>query len=179
MINEELTDCEINLAVRVGSTAAAELRKALEKIIGQLEQARSNKPPETSKDPQQPKEPKTPKDPELKQGKQTMRQLHAHNEGLSSIELKDPNLRALYKEMKKHDIDFSVVKDGKGKCTLFFKGKNVEEMTNAFKRYTEKTVARAEKKAIKTELKEAQAAAKALDKGLGKEKNKSKGAQEL
>ena len=171
MINEELTDREINLAVRVGSTAAAELRKALEKVLAQLQG--KEKPPEASKDP------KTPQDPALKTGKQTLKQLHKHNEGLSSIELKDPNLRALYKEMKKNDIDFSVVKDGKGKYTLFFKGKNADEMTNAFKRYTEKTVARAEKKAIKTELKEAKAATKDLDKGRDKVKNKSKGAQEL
>jgi 5-bromo-4-chloroindolyl phosphate hydrolysis protein len=79
--------------------------------------------------------------------------------------------------MKKADIDFSCVKDGKGKYTLFFKGKNAEEMTSAFKRYTEKTVARADKKATKTELREAKAAAKALDKGLKKDKKKDRGAR--
>ena len=171
MINEEITQRECNLAVRVGSLAAAELKKALEKIIGQLEQMKSAKSPDV------PKEPKAPKDPELKQGKQTMRQLHKHNEGLSSIELKDPNLRALYKEMKKNDIDFACVKDGKGKYTLFFKGKNADEMTNAFKRYTEKTVAKAEKKAIKTELKQAKREANALNTGRDKVKDKSKGAR--
>jgi len=150
--------------VRVSSIAVAELRKALEKIIAEIKQ---KKTPEQSK----------PKDPALKRGKQTLRQLHKHNEGLSSIELKDPNLRQLQRFMKKSDIDFSVVKDGKGKYTLFFKGKNADEMTHAFKRYTEKMVSRAEKKAIKIELREAKAAAKLLNAGRDKEKNISKGAR--
>jgi vacuolar-type H+-ATPase subunit H len=113
------------------------------------------------------------------------------------MELKDPNLRDLYKEMKKNDIDFSCVKDGKGKYTLFFKGKNAEEMTNAFKKYTEKTLAKAEnkalraerktekkaakaeKKSIQAELKQAKIEAKALEAGKSKVKNRSKGAIDI
>jgi hypothetical protein len=167
MINEEMTQKDINLGVRIGSIAASELKKALEKLIAQLEEVKKN-PPEQSK---------TPKDPELKHGKQTLKELHKHNDGLSSIELKDPELRRLQRELKKNDIDFSVVKDGKGKYTLFFKGKNADEMTHAFKRYTEKTVARADKKAIKAELKAAKAQAKTLDAGRDKVKNMSKGAR--
>jgi hypothetical protein len=169
MINEEITQKDINLAVRVSSIAAAELKKALEKVLAQLQQGKG-KTPEQSK---------STADPELKRGKQTLKQLHKHNDGLSSIELKDPELRRLYREMKKNDIDFSCVKDGKGKYTLFFKGKNADEMTHAFKRYTEKTVARADKKAIKTELREAKAAAKALETGRDKVKNRSKGARDI
>ena len=137
----------------------------------------------------------------MKQGKQTLKQLHSHNEGLTAIELTDPNLRDLHKSMKKADIDFSCVKDGKGKYTLFFKGKNAEEMTTAFKRYTEKITARAdiqagkktarddkqamrtaaweEKQSIRAELKAAKAEAKALDAGREKVKNRSKGARGL
>ena len=145
MINEEITQKECNLAVRVGDTAAAELKKALEKALAYLAEVKNQPTPE------QPKQPKAPKNPDikLKQGKQTLKQLHKHNEGLSSIELKDPNLRQLKIAMKKYDIDFSAVKDGKGKYILFFKGKNAEEMTRAISRYTQTMVDRADKKAIK------------------------------
>ena len=167
MINEEMTDKDINLGVRIGSTTFDEIKKALEKLIAKLEEMK-NRPPEL---------PQEPKDPELKTGKQTLKELHKHNEGLASIELTDPNLRELQKAMKKNDIDFSVVKDGKGKYTLFFKGRNADEMTHAFKKYTQKMLTRADKKAIRAELKEAKAAAKELNKGRDKVKNVSRGAR--
>ena len=174
MINEDMTDREINLAVRVGSIAAAELKKALEKLINKLEQIKHNKPPNL---PKEPKEPAIPKSQDLKHGKQTLKNLHKHNEGLSSVELKTPNLRKLRQSMKKYDIDFACVKDGKGKYTLFFKGKNAEEMTHAFKRYTGQMVKIADKKAIKADLREAKAQAKALDNGRDKVKDMSIGAR--
>ena len=192
MINEEVGNKSVEVGVRITNLSLDLILKALgyltKKLEGKPDAQKANIP--ATKDGEAPK-------PELKEGKQTLKELHKHNEGLSTIELKDPNLRDLYKEMKKNDIDFSVVKDGKGKYTLFFKGKNAEEMTNAFKKYTEKTVAKAdikaektatrndkkaeraanrsEKKSIKAELKQAKKEAAALN--AGREKNKSKGAR--
>ena len=167
-MNDEINEKTINLAVRIGKLTADEIKKALEKVLADLA-AKKESPAKT---------PEKPKDPELKHGKQTLKQLQKHNDGLSSIELKDPELRRLYRHMKKNNIDFAAVRDGKGKYTLFFKGKDADVMTHAFKRYTEKVVSRAEKKSIKLELKEAKAAAKALDAGRGKEKNKNRGARD-
>lgn len=151
-MQDEINEKSLNLAVRVGKVTVDELRKALDKIIADLAEKKAN-PEKTPEQPKEPKDPKTPKEPTLMHGKQTLKQLHKHNDGLSSIELKDPNLRQLLREMKKNDIDFSVMKDGKGKYTLFFKGRNADEMTNAFKRYADKTVNIAEKKSIKLDLK--------------------------
>ena len=168
MINEDLTQRECNLAVRIGSLAANEIKKALEKLIADLEAGKGAKSPGLSRQ----------KDPELKKGKQTLKQLHQHNEGLSSVELKDPNLRKLYREMKKDDIDFACVKDGKGKYTLFFKGKNADEMTHALKSYTQKMVKLDKAKpSIKNTLDEAKKSAQTLDAGRDKVKNMSKGAR--
>jgi hypothetical protein len=167
-MQEEIVEKSVAIGFQVANLTTTAILKALEALTKKLEK----KPDEIT-----PGQSKTPAEPELKHGKQTLKNLHKHNEGLSTIELTDPNLRDLYKSMKKADIDFSCVKDGKGKYTLFFKGKNADEMTSAFKRYTEKTVARADKKAIKTALREAKAAAKELEKGRDKVKNKSKGAR--
>jgi len=85
-----------------------------------------------------------------------LKELQKQNDGLSSIELKDPNLRQLYSAMKKDNIDFSAVKDGKGKYTLFFKGKDAEVMTHAFKQYTHKVVMQNATKPIKIDLVESE-----------------------
>ena len=201
-MQEEIVEKSVDVAVRISNLTLDLILKALDAIIKGLEEKPGEKPLDAAKEAQ------TPDKPELKEGKRTLKELHKHNEGLATIELKDPNLRDLRRAMKKADIDFSCVKDGKGKYTLFFKGKNADEMTHAFKRYTEKTVERAdiktekktardekqakrtavqakkksvqaEKKSIQLELKEAKAAAKALDKGRDKVKNRSKGAREI
>jgi hypothetical protein len=192
-MQEEVIDKSVDVAVRIVNLTLTEILKGIEAIISALEKKQAE-PTDPAKNPN------ISKAPALKEGKQTLRELHKHNEGLATIELTNPHLRDLHKSMKKADIDFSCVKDGKGKDTLFFKGKNAEEMTHAFKRYSEKITARAdiqagkkvvrdekqakrteiraEKKSIRQELKEAKAAAKALDAGRGKEKNKSRGARD-
>jgi len=188
MINEELVSKSAEVGFRISNLTLDLILKGLDALIKGLEQDKAEKPLDAAVD--------TPKEPELKHGKQTLKELHKHNEGLASIELKDPNLRELNKACKKKDIDFSCVKDGKGSYTLLFKGKNAEEMTNAFKRYTEKMVARAdrtaarddkqakrtaareEKQSIRAELKQAKIDAKALETGKSKEKNRGKGARD-
>ena len=191
MINEELVEKSVEVGFRVSNLTLDLILKGLEAIKKGFEKDNAETPADAAQ---------TPTEPELKQGKQTLKELHKHNEGLATMELKDPNLRELYKAMKDKDIDFSCVKDGKGKYTLLFKGKNAEEMTNAFNVYTAKMVdradikaekaaardekqtkraeLRAEKKSIRAELKEAKAAAKALEAGRGKVKNRGKGAIE-
>ena len=188
MINEELVSKSAEVGFRISNLTLDLILKGLDALIKGLEK-KDEKPLDPAQD--------APKEPELKSGKQTLKQLHRHNEGLASIELTDPNLRELNKACKKKDIDFSVVKDGKGSYTLLFKGKNAEEMTSAFKKYTEKMVNiadkkaargekkaekaadRSEKKSIRAELKEAKAAAKAREAGRDKVKNRSKGARGL
>jgi len=168
MINEDITQRECNLAVRVGSLAANEIKKALEKLIADLEAQKGAKSQGQSQT----------KTPELKKGKQTLEQLQKHNEGLSTIELKDPNLRELYKSMKKDGVDFAPVKDGKGKYTLFFKAKDVDTLTHALKNYTQKVVKLDKAKpSIKNTLDEAKKSAQTLDAGRDKVKNMSKGAR--
>ena len=167
-MQEEIVDKSVDVAVRIANLTLGQILKGLDAIIKGLEKKQEEKTPD------QPKEPKPPKEPELKHGKQTLKQLHKHNEGLSAIELKNPNLRQLQKSMKKADIDFSVVKDGKGKYTLFFKGKNAEEMTNAIKRYTGQIVNRADKESIKLDLKISKSVTQELNRTAKEKKKKQR-----
>ena len=166
-LNDEISEKSITMAIRVSKITAAELKKIIDKLIAQLEQGVNEAG-------------KSIKTPELKQGKQTYKQLKRHHDGLTPLELTDPNLRFLNREMKRAKIDFSVAKDGKGKYTLFFKGKDVDEMTRAFKKYTQKVVTRANgKPSINKTLAAAKAAAAALEAGRDKVKNRSKGALDI
>jgi hypothetical protein len=117
-MQDKIDEKTINLAVRVGKLTADELKKALDKLVAKL----------TEQDPQINND-----EPDLKHGKQTLKQLSKHNDGLSSVELKDPNLRFLHQSMKSHNVDFAAVKDGKGMYTLFFKGKDADSVTHAIK----------------------------------------------
>ena len=105
MINEELVSKSAEGGFRISNLTLDLILKGLDAAIKGLE--KKDEKPGTTKD--------APKEPELKSGKQTLKQLHKHNEGLAVIELTDPNLRELHKSMKNADIDFSCVKDGKGK----------------------------------------------------------------
>jgi hypothetical protein len=113
----------------------------------------------------------------IKHGKQTMEQLAKHNAGLSSVELKDPNLRLLYKTMKQNGVDFAPVRDGKGKYTLFFKGRDADALTRAFTQYTKKVTERAAMPSIRSTLATMAQAAKTLNDSRDKVKNLDKGAR--
>lgn len=171
-MQDEISEKSLNLAARIGKLTADEIKKAVEKLLSDLKQDKYSTKTKTAQ--------KHKTNPELKHGKQTLKQLSKHNDGLSTMELTDPNLRFLYREMKRHNVDFAAVKDGKGKYTLFFKGKDADSITHAFNRYMAKTVARANRKPpIQKLLAAAKAAAKALEAGRDKVKNRSRGARDI
>jgi hypothetical protein len=157
-LHEEVNSQTVNLCARVGKVTADELRRAMMKIISDFEAKKQGKTPE------------------LKHGKQTMRQLAAHNAGLNSIELTSPNLRLLKRIMEKNGVDFSTVRDGKGKYLLFFKGRDTDALTHAFNQYTKAVVKQSGKSTIQKRLSKAKERAKTIN--ADKVKNRDKGAIE-
>jgi len=167
-LHEEINDKSISLAARVGKLTADELRKALDKILADMKNKSVTK-----------NTVKTNNTPELIHGKQTLKQLSKHNAGLSSVELKDPDLRLLFRTMKQNGVDFAPVKDGKGKYTVFFKGRDADALTHAFQQYTKKLTGKIKKPSISTTLSAAKQEAKSLAANHDKVKNRDKGAREL
>ena len=171
MINEEISQKEFGFAERIASMAFNEIKRYVEKKIDEHENAK--------------KEAKTAKShklPEPKHGKMTLKELQKQGDGLSTVELKQPHLRLLKSTLNKHGVDFSAVKDGKGKYTLFFKGKDADTVTHAFKDYTKKLVKLEKsigngKPSITAALDSAKKLAKTLNAGRDKEKTKSRGAR--
>jgi len=162
-MQDEVSEKTINVAVRVGKLAGGEIKKALEKLITDLNENKS-------------KTPAAGKAPKVEHGKRTLKQLSKQNDGLASVELTNPELRLLHKSMKKHNVDFATVKDGKGKYTLFFKGKDVDSVTHAIKKYTQKLMRRGKGSSIGAALASAKEAAQTLNDQRDKAKNRGKGA---
>jgi hypothetical protein len=167
-MQDEINEKSLTLGARVAKTTAVELKKAISKLLVQLES-------ETDKTVKR----IAGREGELRHGKQTMEQLARHNAGLSSIELKDPSLRLLYQTMRENGVDFAPVKDGKGKVTLFFKGRDADALTHAFSQYTKKVTSIERKPSIEATLAAMRQKAQTLNAGRDKEKNLDKGAREI
>ena len=162
MLSEDANDKTVNLVVRVSKLSGRALLNAIKLILAEIK-----------------KDSKMPSDKKVKHGRTTLKQLSQKNDGLSTFELKSPDLRLLNRCMKKHGVDFAVAKDGKGKYTLFFKGKDVDAVTHAFEKYA-KTVIKRDKgwPSITERFEAAKDMAKTLSKNKGKEKNRNRGGLE-
>ena len=160
MLHEEVNREELQLGAKVANLTAREIKKALDKLLAELKNHKQNIPT-------------------VVHGKQSLKELSAQNAGLSSMELKSPDLRQLNREMKKAGIDFAPVKTGKGEYLLFFKGRDADAMTHAFNQYTKKLVKQAEKPSIRKLLADFKDKAAQLNAGRDKVKNRSKGGHEL
>jgi len=155
LLHEEVNREEIQLGAKVANLTAREIKKALDKLLAALKEQKQH--------------------PTVVHGQQSLKELSAQNTGLSSMELKDPNLRQLNREMKKAGIDFAPVKTGKGEYLLFFKGRDADAMTHAFNQYTKKLVKQAEKPSIRKVLSDFKEKAAAMNAQRAVTKNKDKG----
>ena len=84
--------------------------------------------------------------PKVKRGKTTLRQLQAQGDSLSTIEVTDQNIKSFKNKTKKYGITFSLKKDPTQtppKYIVFFRGKDADVLTQAFKEYTALELAKA------------------------------------
>lgn len=108
-------------------------------------------------------------------GKQTMRQLMKQNTGVSNIEITNDNIKAFEQTAKKYGIDFALKKDistEPPRYMVFFKGRDADVLTAAFKEFSAKNLAKEKKPSIRKLL--SQMRDKAKQKNQHREKVKSK-----
>jgi len=110
-------------------------------------------------------------------GKQSVKQLIGQNQGVTSIESNDPDIRAFEKVARKYGVDYAIKKvrddDGKHKYVIFFKGRDNDAITSAFREYTAKAMEKAKKPSILKKLHEI--GAKNHNKVLERSKEKQRG----
>lgn len=110
-------------------------------------------------------------------GKQSVKQLIGQNQGVTSIESNDPDIKAFDKVARKYGVDYAVKKvrddGGKSKYIIFFKGRDNDAITSAFKEYTAKSMEKVKKPSVLKKLKELGAVVQ--NKVLERTKNKQRG----
>ncbi|MDL2327794.1 PcfB family protein [Ruminococcaceae bacterium OttesenSCG-928-A11] len=152
-MQEEVTQKTIALSIQASKLTAAVLQKALKKLLA----AGKNKLQQPHK------------------GKQTLRQLMKQNTGVSNIEITNDNIKAFEQTAKKYGIDFALKKDVSTeppRYMVFFKGRDADVLTAAFKEFSAKNLDHEKKPSLRKLL--SQAREKAKQKTRQREKVKSK-----
>ena len=82
------------------------------------------------------------------QGRQSVKQLIGQNQGVSNIEITNSNIKGFERIARKYGVDFAVKKDrsvSPPKYFVFFKARDADALTAAFKEYTAYELKRAAK----------------------------------
>ncbi|MFI3255499.1 MAG: PcfB family protein [Eubacteriales bacterium] len=119
------------------------------------------------------------KNPTVKHGKQSVKRLGQQNQGMTSVEVTDENIKCFEKYAKKYGVDFALKKDGNlepPKFMVFFKARDDEAIQNALKDFSKDMMSKTKKpsvieklRTIKDDLKKdivAKQLTKTIDKNL-------------
>lgn len=123
-MQEEVNDKTIALSVKTAKLTGTVLKVALQKFLSEIEKQKQKGKAKAA---------------QPKQGKQTMKQLMQKNTQITNIEVTDGNIKSFERVARKYGIDFSLKKDASEnppKYIVFFKARDVDVMTAAFKEYT-------------------------------------------
>ena len=166
-MQDEVNEKTVSLCIRCGKVTANLLKAAMKKALTKMEQEKQKL--QGQKQPKQDKEDKTYK------GKQSMDKLMKQNVQLSNIEITDGNIKSFERVAKKYSIDFSLKKDVNAdppRYYVFFKARDADVMTAAFKEYTGQSLNKDKKPFVRKKLQ--QAISKSLKKHRELEKTKGK-----
>lgn len=166
-MQDEVNEKTVSLCIRCGKVTANLLKATMKKALAKMEQEKQKL--QGQKQPKQDKEDKTYK------GKQSMDKLMKQNVQLSNIEITDGNIKSFERVAKKYSIDFSLKKDVNAdppRYYVFFKARDADVMTAAFKEYTGQSLNKDKKPSVRKKLQ--QAISKSLKKHRELEKTKGK-----
>lgn len=134
-MQEDVEHRTVALAISASKLTGRELKKAIVKLLAHLKDKQAH--------------------PDIPQGKQSVKQLAKQGQGMTSIEITDQNIKDFERVAKKYGVDFAVMKDKHQippKYVVYFKGKDADAITNAFKEYTADMVKKAARPSVLAEL---------------------------
>ena len=154
-MQDEVNEKVVSLAIKTSKLTAEVLQKAMKALLakgkGQLTKA--------------------------PHGKITMRQLMKQNAGVSNIEITEGNIKAFESTAKKYGIDFALKKDATEsppRYLVFFKGRDADVLTAAFKEFSAKKLTQEKKPSIRKLLSTLKEAAQGRNAERAKVKNKDR-----
>ena len=155
-MQDEVNEKTIALYIKTGKLTAQTLQKAMKAILSKGKKQLA-KPP---------------------QGKQSLKQLMKQNAGVSNIEITGENIKAFESTAKKYHIDFALKKDmteTPPRYLVFFKGRDADVLTAAFKEFSAKKLTQEQKPSIRKVLSDFKEKAAALNAQRAQVKNKDRG----
>ena len=155
-MQDEVNEKTIALYIKTGKLTAQTLQKAMKAILSKGKKQLA-KPP---------------------QGKQSLKQLMKQNAGVSNIEITKDNIKAFESTAKKYGIDFALKKDSTEtppRYLVFFKGRDADALTAAFKEFSAKKLTQEQKPPIRKLIVSLKEKAAALNTQRDKVKNKDRG----
>lgn len=157
-MQEEVNEKVIALSIKTGKLTAEVLQKSMKFFLSQAKKKIDKKT--------------------ILHGKQTLKQLAKQNAGVSNIEVTKDNIKAFESTAKKYGIDFALKKDATEsppRYLVFFKGRDADAMTAAFKEFSAKKLSREKKPSIRKAITTMKEKAAAKNAERGKLKNKERG----
>ena len=154
-MQDEINEKTIALYIKTGKLTAQTLQKAMKMLLAQMKKQKDKTP----------------------QGKQTLKQLMKQNAGVSNIEITEGNIKAFESTAKKYGIDFALKKDATEsppRYLVFFKGRDADVLTAAFKEFSAKKLTQEKKPSIRKLLSSLKEKAAGLNTQRDKVKNKDR-----
>ena len=154
-MQDEINEKIVALSIKGAKLSAVMLQKAMKKLLEEMKK-QQGKPP---------------------QGKQTLKQLMKQNAGVSNIEITEGNIKAFESTAKKYGIDFALKKDtteSPPRYLVFFKGRDADVLTAAFKEFSVKKLTKDRKPSIRKLLSTLKEAAQGKNAERAKVKNKDR-----
>ena len=140
-MQEEVTEKTIALCIKGGKITAQILKAALLKLLSKMEKKKQQSKGEKSQC--------------EKSGKQSIKSLQKSGAQITNIVVTDNNIKSFDRVARKYGIDYSLKKveqDGKTEYMVFFKAKDVDVMTAAFKEYTSETLKKQKRESVRQKL---------------------------
>ena len=153
-MQEETNEKTIALYIKTGKLTAQQLQKAMKALLAQMKKQHDRQ--------------------KIPHGKQTLKQ----NAGVSNIEITKDNIKAFESTAKKYGIDFALKKDSTEtppRYLVFFKGRDADALTAAFKEFSAKKLTQEQKPSIRKLIVSLKEKAAALNAQRDKVKNKDRG----
>ncbi|WP_251316615.1 PcfB family protein [Flintibacter muris] len=131
-MQDEINEKTVALYIKTGKLTAEVLQKAIKKLLSQAKKELDRQA--------------------IPHGKQTLKQLMKQNTGVSNIEITKDNIKAFESTAKKYGIDFALKKDATEtppRYLVFFKGRDADALTAAFKEFSAKKLTQDKKPSIR------------------------------
>ena len=141
LLVETVTSRKKFLRIKGGKITAQILKVALIKLLAEMDKKKQQAKGEKSQC--------------KKTGRQSIKSLQKSGAQITNIVVTDNNIKSFDRVARKYGIDYSLKKveqEGKTEYLVFFKAKDVDVMTAAFKEYTSETLKKQKRESVRQKL---------------------------